>query len=685
MQITFERIMHYANRLLTRLRRGKAAAPVSSIYPITIPDISFLPDQDMLLVELPPRYLPIIPNGIGYVHNILKTTGIRFQTLDLNIIMYHRFHSRRIAEGLSAEQGDIPMDDPWDNVNCDAWSSDAVLDYFRSDIDEIIDGLSAARPAMVGFSLNGFNRVLAGRIAARLREAVPGIIILVGGYDCVYHHVGPKVFTDFDYMFIGEAEMTMPPLLARLMQGERPGNLPGIVSRFDSPDRVWQHGAMPEDLDMNGFPRYEWANLDLYRYHNGYLLVPIAASRGCHWARCTFCAECFTWRRRKPELVVDEIEWLAGQGGDLFHFNESDLNGDHDTLLAICEEIIRRGLTIRLVGQLRIDKKNTRQFFQKLARAGFCSLRFGVDGWSRNTLRLQKKGYTMEMVHQNLRDCYLAGISIDVNIVLGIPGETDSDVEEMIENLLANRQFIHSIAGLNTLILSAGSQYYQDPEAFDIRFRGDRDRIYADHPTAIPYDLWYSEGPYIDQPVRVQRMQRIITSLHEHGFNVGQYAQYIINKRHGVNAAGQAEADDPSRKVRITASSTLNEHDLNMGPTGLLAGSGTWHAQIPPVFPEWVQFEYATPVRITRLMLKPQDSSPGGAEYLRAPKDFTFQARGDDGVWLDLLVVEGNRHEDSADWHEWEFANTREYGCYRLLVRSSGTPELLTLHRVMLE
>ena len=677
MRITRERLLHYINRGVARLRRKGANPANRSIYPISIPDNSFQKDQDMILLELPPRYLPIIPNGIGYVHNILKSTGMRFQTVDLNIILYHRFHSRRIAEGLTAANGDIPMDDPWDNINCEAWSGDAVLSFFRSDMEEIISGLIAARPKVIGFSLNGFNRVLAGRITARLREALPDIIVLVGGYDCVYPTVGPKVFSDFDYMFIGEAELTLPPLLRELMEGRRPGNLPGIISRFDTPDRVWQDGPLPTDLDMYGFPRYEWADIRLYRYHNGYLLVPITASRGCHWARCNFCAECFAWRQRRPELVVDEIEWLTTLGCDLFHFNESDLNGDHATFLAICDEIIRRKLAVRLVGQLRIDKKNTRQFFQKLAKAGFCSLRFGVDGWSKNTLRLQNKGYTMEMVHQNLRDCYQSGIPVDVNMVLGVPGETDQDVSEMIENLLKSQQFINSIAGLNPLILSAGSRYYRDPDRFDIRFRGDREKIYAEHPTAIPTELWYSENPYIDQPVRIERMKRIITSLHEHGFNVGHYAQYIIT-RHGVDPAGQATM------VVITASSVLDGADASMAPGGLLAGSVTWHAQSPPAFPEWVQFEYATPVQFTRLMLKPQETSPDGNEYLRAPKDFVLQALGSDARWIDLLAVEGNLH-DSSDWHEWGFENKHKYSCYRLLIQSSGMAGLLTIRQIMFE
>ncbi len=670
-----------ASEYLSRCKQ-KIIKPADSIYPISIPDMSFQTNQDMILLELPPRYLPILPNGIGYVHNILKSTGIRLQTIDLNIIMYHRFHSKRIAEGWTAVEGDIPMEDPWDNINCDAWSTDEILDFFRNDIDEVITGLIAAHPKMVGFSLNGFNRVLANRIAAQLREAIPDTIILVGGYDCVYHTVGPRVFDNFDYMFIGEAEMTLPSLIDSLMKGSRPGNLPGIISRYDKPARVWEPAPLPTDLDMFGFPHYEWADIDLYRYYNGYRLVPITASRGCHWARCTFCAECFTWRARQPKLVVDEIEWMNHLGCDLFHFNESDLNGDHDTFEAICDDIIQRGLSVRLVGQLRVDKKNTRKFYKKLAKAGFCSLRFGVDGWSKNTLRLQNKGYTIEMAHQNIRDCFLTGIPVDVNMVIGVPGETDQDISEMIANLLHNKPFINSIASFNTLILAAGSRYYQDPDKFNIKFRGNREDIYAKYPTSIPYELWYSEDPYIDQPVRIERMQRIITSLHENGFNVGQFAQYIIHKRHGLDMTG---TDLHAHQVKVSASSVINDNDPNVLPAGLLIGSTTWHAQSPPKFPEWIQFDYAAPVQFTQLILKPQESSPGGNEYLRAPRDFFLQVLGPDGSWIDLLNVKDNVHEDSLDWHDWKFINEQGYSTYRLLVQSSGMSDLLTINRILFQ
>lgn len=501
-----------------------------SIYPIYIPPIEIQPNLDFLLLELPPRYVPMVPNGIGYVHNILKKCGIHFETLDLNIIFYHRYHSRRILERISitTPSGYIMKEDPWDNTNTAEWERPEVIEYFWPWIEEVLHGIVVNRPKAVGISAHANNRTLVKEFIKALRVRVPEVIIVVGGYDCVYHDVGPHLIPDFDYMVINEAELTLDPLVTALSKGVKPKDLPGNIFRYDSPDRKWIETPLLQDLDSIDFPTYEWTDLSLYKTYYGDHFVPIAASRGCRWSKCRFCAECFPFRKRSPQKVADEIEFMVSQGFYNFHFNESDVNGDPKNLYDFCSEIIRRKLKTRLVGQLRIDKRNTGEYFKHLAKSGFTNLRFGVDGWSDNTLRLQRKGYTMRLVFQNLHDCHEAGIYIGVNIVIGVPGETEDDISEIIENIVRCKDYIDIVEGINPLILAAGSEYYKNPDKYKIRFRGDKNEIYKKNPYYIPNDLWYSEDPYIDQEVRIRRLEKICTELYKHRVNIGDFAKRAV-------------------------------------------------------------------------------------------------------------------------------------------------------------
>ena len=51
-----------------------------------------------MLIDSPSRNLSLMPNGLGYVYNALKKEKLKFDILDLDIITYHRFHSKRIYD-----------------------------------------------------------------------------------------------------------------------------------------------------------------------------------------------------------------------------------------------------------------------------------------------------------------------------------------------------------------------------------------------------------------------------------------------------------------------------------------------------------------------------------------------------------------------------------------------------------
>ena len=533
-----------------------------TIYPIDIPEIEFEPGMDLILIDCPARNLGLMPNGLGYVHNALKHVEVRHQTLDLDIILYHRFHVRRLFDegGKMYLPGgkELPTD-PWQAEHYDVWTTDVTIDFFEAEVREIVDKLVAARPKMLGLSIHACNERFSKEVAARVKKLAPEILIVVGGFSCYSPDIGLRGFPLADYMCIGESDLTVGPLVERLAGGERPANTPGVLSKFDDPAIPYVPAPMVHNLDLLEHPRYEWYDLDVYRNYNSYQLTPVIASRGCRWSRCTFCAERFYWRIRSPKAFVDELEWLVDEGCRLFMFNESDLNGKPEVVLEICDEIIRRDLKVKLTGQLRIHKKSDKAFFQKLRKAGFVALRFGVDAFSDNTLKLQKKGYTTETVSQNLEDCWEAGIYTEVNWVIGVPGETEQDIDEGIELILKNKKYIGRLANINPLILVTGGVYWLQPEEHNIHFREPREELYHRHPRALPASSWYSTEPYIDQDVRKARFERIVLELHRRNFDVGAWAARIIEdvqKNRDINRGGSAKPANPPTETPAAAAPT---------------------------------------------------------------------------------------------------------------------------------
>lgn len=549
-----------------------------NIYPIILPEIELRPNLDLVLIDCPSRNLALMPNGLAYVGNALKKTSVSYQVIDLDIVAYHEFHIHRLYDmggRITLPSGRVLPEDPWQAEHYDIWSSGSettsirggrneVLDFFRPLIDKAIAAIVAARPKILGLSIQQCNEAISREVVRGIKALYPEIVVLVGGFSCYNADIGRQAFPECDYMCIGEADLTVGPLVEALARGERPSDQPGVLSRFDSENYRYIPAPMAHNLDQIAFPQYEWADLSLYRNYNGYQLTPIIASRGCRWSRCTFCAERFYWRIRSPQNFVDELEWLVDRGCHLFMFNESDLNGMPDRVMEICDEIVRRGLhnKVKLTGQLRIHKKSTRQFFEKLRAANFVALRFGVDAFSANTLRLQKKGYTVDMISQNLKDCWEVGIFTEVNWVIGVPGETEADVEEGIQLILANRQYIGRLANINPLILVNGSVYWIDPAAHNIVFKEDKAALYAKHPRALPADSWYSIEPYIDAQVRKERFERIVVALYDAGFPVGAWAQRIIEDvkyaRDPNRAGGKAfETSDTIEDSKPAASPPL--------------------------------------------------------------------------------------------------------------------------------
>jgi hypothetical protein len=553
---------------------------VKSIYPMALPEYSIRPDLDLLLLDLPARAGQQISVGTSYVHSAMKRTKARFQTLDLDPLWYHRFQMHRLLD-LGCE----PVLGSGVRLSAEAWGYNEriwndprqwpfLLTYFAEDIRELMARIVEARPKILGLSVHARNEWITRHVARAVKAALPETIILVGGHSCYSEHFGRGAFPEFEYMVIGEADLVLGPLVERLARGERPANTPGVISVFDDPGLPFQPGAPPEDLDaLGGISLDIWDDTNLmYQTWTGRRSTATPLTRGCVWSKCSFCAERFAFRTRSPENYVDELDSLVAAGrGEAFFASDSDFGGQPEVLYRICEEIVRRGLRITFNGQIRLNRKYNVEFFKLMRAAGISSLNFGADAFTKNTIRQQAKGYSLDTLIRNHRDCIAAGVTPEINMVIGVPGETEQDITDTIRLFVENRDCFPHINNINTCALVQNSVYWFEPERFGIRFYGDREAIYRKYYFGIPSRLWYSTDPFIDRAVRSQRFLRIINELQAAGIGVGR--EVFSNLHDLIGGVGHLD-------FREFLVDDLVDH----GQRGVPAGPG--RALPAPIFPD---------------------------------------------------------------------------------------------------
>ncbi len=196
-----------------------------------------------------------------------------------------------------------------------------------------------------------------------------------------------------------------------------------------------------EDLDSLPFPA--WHHLDLMRYFDGSKLYPyvdIFSGRGCPHS-CTFCL----WpqvmhgrkvRLRSPENVVDEMERDIAlcpkvvRGGEFF-FEDDTFTLIKSNAVAICEEILKRGLKVKFSVNARTDTADE-ELFRILKAAGCRELLVGFESGDSNVLTHMQKRESVDDARRFMELAHKTKLDVHGCFVIGLPGETEESIRKTI-------------------------------------------------------------------------------------------------------------------------------------------------------------------------------------------------------------------------------------------------------------
>jgi radical SAM superfamily enzyme YgiQ (UPF0313 family) len=197
-----------------------------------------------------------------------------------------------------------------------------------------------------------------------------------------------------------------------------------------------------QDLDALPSLPYHLVPLDKYRYHGfgkGVRFAAVFASRGCSY-RCYYCPYPSGFGdkivMRDPVKVVDEIEQLHrkhGIGGILFRDQVFTMNWERTTLL--CDEIIRRKLSIQWVVETRLDRVNA-DLLKKMKQAGCVRIHYGLESGDPRVFSLVGKDGAegkLEKLVENFQLTEKVGIHPHMFTLIGLLGESLETIRRTID------------------------------------------------------------------------------------------------------------------------------------------------------------------------------------------------------------------------------------------------------------
>ncbi|MBI5208701.1 MAG: radical SAM protein [Elusimicrobia bacterium] len=186
-------------------------------------------------------------------------------------------------------------------------------------------------------------------------------------------------------------------------------------------------------------------------------------------AGCIFCSNATQPHlgRRSVAAIIEDLRRLKELGVTGVHFINPNFNDDY----AFAEELCRRMISARL-GLLWSDCANFRELDEALLmtmrRAGCVKLVLGAESCSARMLRYIRKGTTKARIKSLLEASHRVGIWNHVDLIAGMPTETDADVAETTGFLREVAPFVDAFT-INPFFLHHRSPIYMDPGRYGIR------------------------------------------------------------------------------------------------------------------------------------------------------------------------------------------------------------------------
>lgn len=347
--------------------------------------------MNVLLINAPKHnFEPIFPFTLGYICSLLKTKGFCIFGIDI----------------LTDKEGSIL--NIIKNEDIDLVCIDVSL-YLRSSVIEL---------------------------CRKIKKISNVKIVALGEYATL---VGSKLLEEqktFDYVIRGDPEYAFCELCDKISESKI--LIEGVIDKKNMASNNDSFASI-EDLDSLPFPDRDI--FPMSKYSTGMLTrnklyAQIITSRGCNY-KCSYCTESITnnpHRARSPKNIIDEIKYLADSYGvKEFHIEDKNFFSNNiERVKEICEQIKEELVPIewQCPGVIPLCEFTDLSVIDAMSQAGCYSISLGVESFNDLLLKNNGRVQSSSTVEEILSKCRINGIELSCNLILGLPGQSVTDIKE---------------------------------------------------------------------------------------------------------------------------------------------------------------------------------------------------------------------------------------------------------------
>jgi len=349
-------------------------------------------------------------------------------------ILKKEIHSFEEMDNEIANINSIPMDD-------------LAAKILFCDINSLI---KKNKYQIIGLSVPFYSQVLPSLLIAKcIKRISPHVKVILGGPQIIQFSQQIMKMRNIslyvDYLGLGDGEETILYLHKYLNNMASYNEIPDI---YNTSIPIEDQLVTRSKLHISEKPIPDFDGLPIYNYMSHGVQLGVISCVGCSWGRCTFCSygnrykNMKTYQQKRVKQIADEFQFLINKYR-ITRINFIDENTNIKLIMNSMKILLERGYSAEFSIRCRLENIFLdKDFCYTLKSLGCTQLSVGYETYSQRVLDIIDKGVESSNFQQIINNIYEAGIELRLNIIGGLPTETQEEAMKSLEFLQLNENKI---------------------------------------------------------------------------------------------------------------------------------------------------------------------------------------------------------------------------------------------------